>query len=940
MIPTPPADPAGHILTAALDYAPEDREAFLALACGENAALLAKVRALLAAHEAMPTGCPTEPASVESESEGEGIVNANNQKTVVAPAGVGREDEGIMNANNQKTVVAPAGVEREGGRIGRYKLLQQIGEGGFGTVWMAEQMEPVSRRVALKIIKPGMDTREIIARFEAERQAVAMMDHPNIAKVFDAGATDTGRPFFVMELVKGIPITQYCDEAGLGTRERLALFGDVCSAINHAHQKGVIHRDIKPSNVMVTLHGDKPVVKVIDFGIAKATQGKLTDKTLFTRFEQFVGTPVYMSPEQASLSGLDVDTRSDIYALGILLYELLVGKPPFDAQALLSAGYEEMRRIIREVEPVRPSSRISTMAAEERTQLAKARHVEPEKLGKLVEPDLDWIVMKAIDKDRTRRYETANAFAQDIAHFLADEAVIARPPSAGYQFRKFARRNNAALRVAAAIAAVLVAATLVSTWQAVRATRAEKRTVETLVQVAAERDAKEVARKDAEDISTFLGEVFQSPDPTRDGHDIKVVELLDKAAAKLDTDLSTQLAQRAKLQATLGRTYCALRLFQQAIPLFEKVRDYHLATYGPEHPDTLSAMNDLARVCNSAYRWDEAIKLLEEVLRVRRKLLGPEHPDTLKAMDALASPAGDPARIADAIKIKEDVLTLYRKVFGPEHPDTLVVMHGLANLYGGVSREFDALKLREEVLALSRKINGPEHPATLRAMMNLATSYSGAGRWDECLKLREEVLALSRKVHGPEHPDTFLVMHGLVDSYQNFNRTDDAIKLLEEALPVILKRLGPEYMLSLYTMHSLASFYHAAGRTGEAIKLLEEALPLLRKVVDPEQPVLMRATMCLLAKCYRAAGRTDDSTKLFEEVIKLFEEARALSRKVNGPERPFTPLERMNDLAYSYGAVGRTDDAIKLFEEVLTLLCKQYGPECEWRREHRIDWAV
>lgn len=365
--------------------------------------------------------------------------------------------------------------EREGDRVGRYKLLQEIGEGGFGTVWMAEQIEPVSRRVALKIIKLGMDTREVIARFEGERQALAMMEHPNIARVFDAGATPLGRPYFVMELVRGIPITQYCDEAGLGTRERLALFGDVCSAINHAHQKGVIHRDIKPSNVMITLHGEKPVAKVIDFGIAKATQGKLTDKTLFTRFEQFIGTPVYMSPEQASMSGLDVDTRSDIYALGVLLYELLTGKPPIDSATMGSAGYDGMRRMIQDVEPPKPSTRLRTTGREERIRLAKARQIEPGKVNALVEPDLDWIVMKAIDKDRSRRYQTANGLAQDIQRFLADEPVSARPPSAAYLFCKFARRHKVALRVAAGIAGVLVAATLVSTWQAVRATRAEQR---------------------------------------------------------------------------------------------------------------------------------------------------------------------------------------------------------------------------------------------------------------------------------------------------------------------------------------------------------------------------------------------------------------------------------------------------------------------------------
>ncbi len=365
--------------------------------------------------------------------------------------------------------------EKEGARIDRYKLLQKIGEGGFGTVWMAEQLEPVSRRVALKIIKVGMDTREVIARFEAERQALAMMDHPHIAQVFDAGETDKGRPFFVMELVKGIPITHFCDEQELGTRARLALFEDVCGAINHAHQKGVIHRDIKPSNVMITLHGETPVVKVIDFGIAKATQGKLTEKTLFTRFEQFIGTPVYMSPEQAAMSGLDVDTRSDIYALGILLYELLTGKPPFDTETLAAAGYDEMRRIIREVDPPKPSSRISTMVGEERTTVARARHSEPGEVGRLVEPDLDWIVMKAIDKDRGRRYETAGSLARDIRRFLTDQTVSATPPSAGYRFQKFARRHRTFLRVASSIALVLVLGTVVSTWQAVRATRERQR---------------------------------------------------------------------------------------------------------------------------------------------------------------------------------------------------------------------------------------------------------------------------------------------------------------------------------------------------------------------------------------------------------------------------------------------------------------------------------
>ena len=445
MTPPPTVDAqaaqVSEIFSAAVDLPADRRQAFLATACGGDEALHAELCALLTAHEA---------------------------------AGAFMQDDEALSPD-LKAQWARLKPEGAGDRIGRYKLLQEIGEGGFGTVWMAEQMEPVSRRVALKIIKLGMDTREVIARFESERQALAMMDHPNIAQVFDAGTTPLGRPFFVMELVRGIPITEYCDEAGLGTRERLALFGDVCSAINHAHQKGVIHRDIKPSNVMITLHGEKAVAKVIDFGIAKATEGKLTEKTLFTRFEQFIGTPVYMSPEQATWSGLDVDTRSDIYSLGILLYELLTGKPPFDAQTMASAGPDEMRRMIRDVEPAKPSSRLRTTAAEERTRIAKARQIPPSKVNSLVEPDLDWIVMKAIDKDRARRYQTANGLAQDIGRFLADKTVSARPPSAAYQFRKFARRHKVALRVAAGIATVLLAGTVVSTWQAVRATRAEQR---------------------------------------------------------------------------------------------------------------------------------------------------------------------------------------------------------------------------------------------------------------------------------------------------------------------------------------------------------------------------------------------------------------------------------------------------------------------------------
>jgi serine/threonine protein kinase len=376
------------------------------------------------------------------------------------------------NQSPASTVIGEAAREQVGAVIGPYKLIEQIGEGGFGLVFVAEQQKPVRRRVAIKVIKPGMDTREVITRFEAERQALALMDHPNIARVLDAGTTDSGRPYFVMELVHGIPITDYCDQARLTPRERLELFISVCRAVQHAHQKGIIHRDIKPSNVLVTLHDGRPVVKVIDFGVAKALHQPLTDKTIYTRFAQIVGTPLYMSPEQAEMSGLDIDTRSDIYSLGVLLYELLTGTTPFDRKRLSQAAYDELVRIIRDEEPPRPSTRL-TRSTETLSALAAQRKTEPARLSKMFRCDLDWITMKAMEKDRTRRYETASGLARDIERYLNDEPVEAGPPGARYRLQKFARKNRKALRIAVAFASFLVLNAVASTWQAIRATVAE-----------------------------------------------------------------------------------------------------------------------------------------------------------------------------------------------------------------------------------------------------------------------------------------------------------------------------------------------------------------------------------------------------------------------------------------------------------------------------------
>jgi serine/threonine protein kinase/tetratricopeptide (TPR) repeat protein len=586
-------------------------------------------------------------------------------------------------------------TERVGQTIGPYKLLEQIGEGGMGVVFMAEQQEPVRRKVALKLIKPGMDTRQVIARFEAERQALAVMDHPGIARVLDAGTTPSGHPYFVMELVRGVPITSYCDENNLPVRERLELFASLCQAIQHAHTKGIIHRDIKPTNILVTRQDGRAVVKVIDFGVAKAMGQQLTEKTLFTNFAQMIGTPLYMSPEQAEQSGVDIDTRSDIYSLGVLLYELLTGSTPVDAEQLKRAAFEEIRRIIREVDPPTPSARISgsnTLAA-----IAAHRHIEPARLSKLVRGELDWIVMKALEKDRNRRYETANAFATDLLHHLNDEPVQACPPSAAYRFRKFSRRNRVALATVGLVAASLVLGTVASTWQAIRATRAEGLAEQRLVAETKARTEADTARA-AEAEQRRLAEAEQ----TRAEEQRAVAE---SERAKADAQRAVAEANYQKAREAVDK-YFTLVSESKLLdvpglqPLRKELLEAALLFYqgsAVERTDDPAVLADLAvtymrvaMISHNVDRNDDTVAAIDQALKVIDRLRS-EFPDQRESLRRLGGFWSGLRRMQPATKLPKDPMAAFQSLtrlintwedLVAQFPGEVPLRSDLAALYG------------------------------------------------------------------------------------------------------------------------------------------------------------------------------------------------------------------------------------------------------------------
>jgi len=732
------------------------------------------------------------------------------------------------NAEEQETALAskkPRGAKEPlPEQIGPYKILEVIGEGGMGVVYHAEQVEPVRRRVALKVIKLGMDTKQFVARFESERQALALMNSPNIAQVFEAGATEQGRPYFVMELVRGDPITEYCDRHRLDTRQRLELFMQVCGGVQHAHQKGVIHRDLKPSNILVTLQDQKAVPKIIDFGVAKATAQPLTEQTLFTEVGQVIGTPEYMSPEQAEMRGQDIDTRTDVYSLGILLYELLVGALPFDARALRRAGLDEFRRRIREEDPPRPSIRMTTLG-DDSNRVARNRHTDPAALMRQLRGDLDWIVMRAVEKDPTRRYASASEFASDIARHLRHEPVLASPPSTVYRIGKFVRRHKTGVAAGVFVLAALLAGIAGTTIGLVRATKAEA-------------SAKQEAET-AKQVSGFLVRLFEVSDPRQArGNTITAREILDRGAEKINQQMEGQPLVQARLMTTMGGVYRRLGLYEQARQLLEKALATRRAALGDDHLGVANSLNNLGLLLWSTGDYHQAQPLIERALEIQETSLGPDHPDVASTLNSLGLLHKETGDYDGARPLFERVLEIRTKALGPDHPDVATGLNNLATISLETGDFEGARPLFKRALEIQEKSLGPDHPDVPRTLDNLATLFYWTGDYAEAKQLRERALPLYEKALGPDHPDVASGLNNLATVLLETGDFAEAKQLLERALAIDEKTLGPDHPTYAIHLHSLGELMLRTRNLAEAERYLQSALEIYEHEFRSDHPYI------------------------------------------------------------------------------------------------------
>ena len=757
--------------------------------------------------------------------------------------------------------------------IGSYHLLQLVGHGGMGEVWLAEQKQPVRRRVAVKLIKAGMDTREVVARFESERQALALMDHPNIAKVFDAGTTPQGRPYFVMEYVTGVSITEYCDKHNLTVLQRLRLFVCVCEGVQHAHQKAIIHRDLKPSNILVSEVDGKPVPKIIDFGVAKATAQGLSAGTIYTQLGAMVGTPGYMSPEQADSAGMDIDTRTDVYSLGVVLYELLAGALPIDFS---TTPLDQFQRRLRDEDAPRPSTRVLKTAGPDLTVMASQ-----------VRGDLDAIALKALEKDRSRRYATPVEFAADISRYLANEPILARPATAGYRARKYIRRHRVGVSLAAIATVLLIAVAVAQTFQLRR----------TMI----ERDRANRERDRANRVVEFMSGMFKVSDPSEArGNDIRAREILDKASRDIDTGLVKDPEIQAQMLQVMGDVYRSLGLYDKANSLLTKAVALDRGTLGPRHPQTLRSIDSLARTLTFQSRFPDAEKLEREAIEGRRATIGETNRNTLESMSNLGSILNDAGRYQEAERQHRAVLEAATKALGLEDRITVTAMDSLGIDLEYQDRPADAEKLFREVLDIDRRKYGPDHPDVLSAMNDVATVLQREHRNSEAEKIYLELIQAQQRVLGADHPDTLMVMGNLGGLFAEEKRYSEAEKLLRETLDIKSRKLGPENDFTLVTASDLAGVLALEGRHAEAEQLARKTIAIERRVLGPDHNDLLE-TMRTLGDILKAEKR-------YPEAESVYGEALDRQRRVLGETHPFTALTAYH-LACALALDGKRDEA-------------------------------